>query len=778
MTDVASAWETCTTKISRGAGVSAAEWNESLEEIISSGMGRLLGMWTVRLYERRITSLGERLQAVVSEKNCCKEDVREVIAIVFIEFEDMLRCVQALEKRLRHNKLEIVRRFMLNSRTILQLMVPPFFPDVVYRLLENKANTHASDSLQILSELMGKAEQSHSLCVELAGLGFSSVVEDAVSWVVFENIDELVRERTAGRLNERALPTMSEWVEEFLVPWVSTVLPPATSSDALVDASSKERNMKNRCDSAWERQLCQWRKRMSFHLHNSVGNIRIGQLLILIDLFPESMPALEDLKDCIASTDLKPEVTNALREQFTAKMLNAGTMTSDILKQYVNMIRTLRFLDRSDVILENVSGPVHDYLRRRPDTVRCIVSDMTGDGELYQELKRGRTKPSTTSTAGDKCGESKEESQSQIRSIREQDEDECLSIDGDLDADLRFDVDAFNKWEPDPIDAPSRDGKWRSGGDAITTLVAIYGSSEQIVNEYKGLLADKLSTQLSVDLAREARVLELLTERFGRDTMHDCEIMLKDFANSIEIERALPEERRQALESFDTTVISKEFWPKLVDEPLFKPMPQVHHKMNLFSDFYSRLKKPRKLKWQPGLGAVALKLEFDDGRKVEATVSPIQATLLHYFGEDHRLSLSTLQEKLEIEDETHLRRKIQSLVNLGFIRAVEGSPGEFETVEYGGEVDVGGGEDESDTEGDGDGGGSGEEAEMAVYQSYIMAMLQNLKQLPLEQIHSMLQRFVQTPAYDKTQGQLAAFLGKLAKEDKVELSAGMYRVKK
>lgn len=776
MTDVASAWETCTTRISRGSDVSAGEWNKSLEALLSSGMGRILGLWAARLYEDRIRALGERLQAVVSARTCREEDVREVIAIVYIEFEEMLRSIQDLENQLRGNSSEIVQRFMLNSRTILELMVPPSFPNVIHRLLGNKAGTHVSDSLQNLSELMGKAEQAHALCVQLNGLGFSRVVEDVVSCVVFENIDEVVGERTAATLGERALPTMWEWVEEFLVPWVRTVLPQSASSTSSLLVDAQQGIIQNGVDEAREQQVCQWRKRMSFHLHNSVGNIRIGQLLTLIDLFPESMPALEDLKDCIASTDLKPDVTNALRQQFTDKMLNAGTMTSDILKQYVNMIRALRFLDRSDVILENVSGPVHDYLRRRPDTVRCIVSDMTGDGELYQELKRGRTKKPADE---DGDGQSRDDSQAQGRSVREQDEDECLSIDGDLDADLHFDVNAYNNWEPDPIDAPSRDGKWRSGGDAITTLVAIYGSSEQIVNEYKGLLADKLSTHLAVDLVRESRVVELLTERFGHGTMHDCEIMLKDFADSIEVERSLPAEKQRQLESFDTTVISKEFWPKLIDEPMFKPMPRIHQQMSLFSELYTKLKEPRKLKWQPGLGAVALKLEFEDGRKVEVTVSPIQATILHYFGEERRLSLSTLQEKLDLGDETLIRRKVQSLVNLGFVRAVEGSSGEYETVEHGGEVDVAGGGDGSDAEGEeGDGDGTGEEAEMAVYQSYVMAMLQNLKQLPLEQIHSMLQRFVQTPAYDKTQGQLAAFLAKLVKENKVELSAGMYRVKK
>lgn len=775
MADLSSAWQTCTSTISRGSNVSNGAWNRSLDALLSGGMGQPLSVWAVRLFEQRIKVLGERLQAVTSGEQYQEEDVRGAIATVHKEFEEMLQNVQDLENQLRSDTPAIVKRFLLSSRTILESMAPPSFPTVVYLLLGNKTDSQMSNSRERLSALMDKAEESHVLCVQLVDLGFSRVVEDVVSWIVFETIDELVSERTKGKLDTRALPTLWEWVDEFLVPWISIVLPHQSNSSYRSNSDDQEKAMEEGKEEERDRQLRQWRKRLSFHLHSSVGKIRIGQLLRLIDRFPKSLPALEDLKDCISSTDLKPLVTMALREQFTEKMLNAGTMTSDILKQYVNMIRALRFLDRSDVILESVSDPVHDYLRRRPDTVRCIVSDMTGDGELYEELERGRARRAAEE-GGD--GVSMDEAQSLSRTIREQDEDECLSIDGDLDADLRFDVEAYNTWEPDPIDAPSRDGKWRSGGDAITTLVAIYGSSEQIVNEYKGLLADKLSTHLEVDIQREVRVLQLLTERFGRETMHDCEIMLKDFADSIEIEQKLPTNRRRQLQAFETTVISKEFWPKLTEEPTFKAMPELEQQMALFGESYKRLKDPRVLNWQRSLGAVALKLEFEDGRKVDVTVSPIQATILHHFGERSRLSLHDLQAKLCLEDESFVRRKVQSLVNLGFLRAVDGSSSEYETVEDGGDVDVGSGEEEEAETGEEMGEAGGEEAEMAVYQSYVMAMLQNLKQLSLEQIHSMLQRFLQTPAYEKTQAQLAAFLARLVKEDKVELSAGMYRVKK
>lgn len=773
--DVVAAWRACTANIAKTSHVAPSVWKASLEVLVSARMGRALMIWTVRSFEERMKKLSSKLCAI-GETPYEEDNAKGMISSVHAEFREMRIQLEDLDNQIRFEHSTMIRRFVLKSRAILESGVSSSFPNAVYLLLRGESSVKDSGSQEHLAYLKNRANETNFLCTQLADLGFSMAVDDAISWVVFETIDELVSERTEGQLNAKALPTLRAYVDNFVVPWISKVLPSPFSSSSLYVQPGEAVDMDIDTEDVRERYLRQWKKRLSFHLHMSVGRIRINQLLRLIDQFPQSLPAVEDLKDCILSTDLKAFVTIALKEQFTQKMLNAGTVTSDILKQYVNMIRALRFLDPSDVILESVSDPVHEYLRRRPDTVRCIVSDMTGDGELYQELERGRSR---RKLEGD--GNAQTDQVEHISPTSwDQDQDDLLSVDGDLDANLRFDVEAYNNWEPEPIDAPSRNGQWRSGGDAITTLVAIYGSSEQIVNEYKGLLADKLSTHLEVDIEREARVLTLLTERFGREAMHDCDIMVKDFVDSVRIEEKMTSDVRRKLKSFETTVISKEFWPKLIDEPKFNAMPELQQQMAVFEHSYKKLKTPRTLNWQQSLGAVALKLEFDDGRKVNVTVSPAQATILFLFGQKRRQSLKEIQSKLGTSDENFVRRKVQGLANQGFLRAIDGTNAVYETVEHGADADVAAGTTDDDA-GDGggaDGGdGGADDAEMAVYEKFVMTMLQHRKQLPLEQIHTMLQRFIQTPKFDKTQAQLATFLARLVTDGKVERSAGMYRVK-
>lgn len=653
------------------------------------------------------------------------------------------------------------KRFEIRCSALLSDCVPKTFSDVIYGVMNYQQRrfeegNHSIDTLR-------------TLCLQLVELGFSRTVEEATTWVVFERIDELVSEKLKQSIYKRSLPELIEWVNNFIDTWISSLLPPPTQREDIsgdgMKIEGEDRGMQISC----------WRKRLLFYLNESVCTIRTKQILQLIKAFPDCTPALEDLKDAISCTDQKPVVTRCLREQFGKSMLNAGTVTADILQQYVNMIRTLRFLDPTGVILENVSDPVRDYLRRRPDTVRCIVSEMTGDGDLYRELERGRVK------GKDNDGDEQMDS-GFLRSlkIRDQEDEDCLSIDGDYDADGNVDPDVYSNWVPDPMDAPLRDGKWKSGGDAIATLVAIYGSSEQIVNEYKGLLADKLVSNFELELEREGRILGLLTERFGKNVMHDCSIMLKDVQESRKGLQAAHKKRAmekgiRVMDGFETTVISKEFWPKLVEEPEFKMGREMEEEMKMFEETFKEVKAPRKLRWQHGIGVISICLQFEDGREIQTEVTPLQASMLSHFAENSRQDIDKLSERMGI-DSGLFRRKIQSLASMGIIRATDASNRVYETVEHGDEVDGYGGYEEE--MGDGDEGEAKDEDEMSVYETYILAMLQNLKQLPLERIHTMLKMFVQTPSYDKTQGQLAGFLQQLVGDGKVEVSAGMYRIKK
>ncbi|PXF48212.1 Anaphase-promoting complex subunit 2 [Gracilariopsis chorda] len=763
MDDITSAWKFCLSE-TYGPENNSMVVKGQLQKLHRSGHSRAFCLWIIRSQERVVVEKVVPLLKLMCTGNQTDNHVLHTLSEAHRYFVNGRNTVAELEKI--KECVGCTRKFILRSMAMLIELVPSHLGDSVARILERLLSEY--------SQTLTGRERARRVCNQLVDLGFSEVLEDAIGSVAFDTMDSLVQQRTRNNYEGRALPGLVQWMQNFLQDWMALILPSATNdydNTHSTDATTKQKDKDGL-------HLQHWRKRLFFRLHESVGNIRKGQLMILIQTFPKSLPALEDLKDCIMSTDQKPEVTSAMREQFTQTMLNAGTITSEILQRYVSVIKMLRFLDPSGVMLENVSGPVREYLRRRTDTVRCIVSGMTGDGELYEELQRGRRKRARDAEgdvhmSGGKSLESK---------IYDEEDEDCQSIDGYYNTSMRIDVEDYDNWEPEPIDAPRKGGKWKPGKDAIATLVTIYGTSEQIVNEYKGLLADKLINSFGLDLDREYKTLELLTDRFGKEAMHECLIMLNDIKDSkLVLETAQSQNPASPLQNFEAVVLSKEFWPKLQEESEFKATTQLETQMSLYTSSFQKHKHPRKLRWQHGVGTVAVHLEFEDGREVDVSVTPIQATILSHFAVKKKQTLQELQNHLGIKDDAVFRRKIQGLANLGVIRAADSNNSTYETVEHAGEIESasGGIDEENVPANDRDvGDEQPEDAQMAVYETYVMAMLQNLKQLPLEQIHNMLQRFVQTPAYDRTEAQLAAFLSQLIEEEKIELSAGMYKVKK
>jgi hypothetical protein len=68
-------------------------------------------------------------------------------------------------------------------------------------------------------------------------------------------------------------------------------------------------------------------------------------------------------------------------------------------------------------------------------------------------------------------------------------------------------------------------------------------------------------------------------------------------------------------------------------------------------------------------------------------------------------------------------------------------------------------------------------AEMAPYENYVIGMLTNFESLTLERLHNMLRMFVINPKYDKSQEQLADFLGHLVGRDRISTEGALYRKK-
>lgn len=120
----------------------------------------------------------------------------------------------------------------------------------------------------------------------------------------------------------------------------------------------------------------------------NVTEILIVVVFILCVDFPESLPAIQDLRHIFETYDLKAHMVRSVKSSLEKKLLHPGVNTIDILTGYVAAIKTIRALDSSGLLLDAITDPIKKYMRNRTDTVRCVATALTDDGptDLADEL--------------------------------------------------------------------------------------------------------------------------------------------------------------------------------------------------------------------------------------------------------------------------------------------------------------------------------------------------------------------------------------------------------
>jgi hypothetical protein len=128
--------------------------------------------------------------------------------------------------------------------------------------------------------------------------------------------------------------------------------------------------------------LCsQWYLRLDHLIAQELARRRINEMFDIVVDYPDSLPALEDLKECLQKTDQKRELAKAFKLQLNTRLLHVGATTSDILATYVHAIHSLRIVDPAGNVLSYISKPVRKYLQNRSDTIRCIIYGITNEAE-------------------------------------------------------------------------------------------------------------------------------------------------------------------------------------------------------------------------------------------------------------------------------------------------------------------------------------------------------------------------------------------------------------
>ena len=265
----------------------------------------------------------------------------------------------------------------------------------------------------------------------------------------------------------------------------------------------------------------QWKAKLEFYLNDRFARMRYSKLFDLKTMNKYEY-CLEDLKQILDKTDILQEFSYKLKEEFESSLLIPGIQTTTIIQQYIKTIRILRILDPSAVCLEIVSEPIKEYLRSRQDTLKRIIDIVINqeNSEIYKELghqytqiplkffEEEKKQPKVFQAPNMKKKDN--EDKNEISFLNEDKDDLCyISSDEDEDA--------AKNWKPAPINAKINrhiSTKFVKS-DIISTLVNIYGSQDQFLEEYRNMLSERLLNSKEYDLNLERENIELLKSRFG-----------------------------------------------------------------------------------------------------------------------------------------------------------------------------------------------------------------------------------------------------------------------
>lgn len=446
-------------------------------------------------------------------KKCEFQMFRQAVAELYHKYRLLLQTLERAKYLEEKSGGKFTYKFEDNFKSSLLSQLPSHFSNIVHGFYHISfkvfINTKAADEDE--DEYMEQLEErrecsgcdalaSKCQCQELVN-AFTETnlylnrmgLLDRVSGFTLTNliqnqISKHINEKCRGNFDAPHLKNLEMWLDTIVVEWLTRIY----------------NNGSSKLDPICNVKICEsihcFKMKLKYFLFEKYANTIIDQFFNIIIEFPDSQPAIDDLKLCMEKLDLRAHLVETLKNSIETRLLHPGVDTSDIITGYVATIKTMRHLEKSGILLQTVTEPVKEYLRKgRQDTVRCVITSLIEEtpSDLSEELARSETIKA-------------EETE------RNQDE-----------------MNNWESWNPDPIDADTeKHSPQNRKSDIISMIVDIYGSKELFVNEYRNLLAERLLTQLDFTPEKEIRNLELLKLRFGENLLHSCEVMLKDISDS------------------------------------------------------------------------------------------------------------------------------------------------------------------------------------------------------------------------------------------------------
>ena len=71
-----------------------------------------------------------------------------------------------------------------------------------------------------------------------------------------------------------------------------------------------------------------WRRRLEYQVFHTVAQLRLKHMFDMVVAYPESRPAVEDVRVCLARTNLQAAFVASFRRAIRQRLLHAGALQS------------------------------------------------------------------------------------------------------------------------------------------------------------------------------------------------------------------------------------------------------------------------------------------------------------------------------------------------------------------------------------------------------------------------------------------------------------------
>ena len=358
--------------------------------------------------------------------------------------------------------------------------------------------------------------------------------------------------------------------------------------------------------------------------------------------YPQSTPALDDLSKALTLLDdpsrLWRSISISISNQLKNRLLIPGAHTRDILRMYVRSYKAASKLvgSRRGVsargLINAVAQPIVAQLLRRTDAIRCVVSAL-----LDEEGEEGDDLMAEEDNSGNSGDEENSENE--------------------------------DTWLPPPLRSSGEEpGSERLS--MVSLLVGVFGGRDKFLSEFKSMLSGRLLSLPGYDCEREFQSLELMKVKFGEDDLTECQVMLRDVANSKRINNHVHQLLPPGASILTALVISRHFWPANAAQALSPLPPSLESHLLRYAEAFRKHKPAQRLQWRRDEGVVTLGVALAGQAEQEFRVSPKQAAALSQFEGGEKLTVASVATALDVPAE-EAKRLIGFWSTRGILREVE-----------------------------------------------------------------------------------------------------------